>query len=190
MKKFILGLTVGLIIAGSIGVYAAIKIQADEIGYKDGTVASSLNDLYDIANQDLIDKMDGTISYDATHGSKTMGANTSLSLDAGNYIIIGISEYLSVMNAYAAGSQGITTTSAIGISTTAGSCEQLSSKFTRAVPTQAFLSTGKYLRNYMFMFTWKCKLPSSGTVTVTESSIGASDASNHGAISMQAIRID
>lgn len=46
MRKNILFFALGLIIAGSIGVYATIRIQADEIGYKDGTVEEALNDLY------------------------------------------------------------------------------------------------------------------------------------------------
>lgn len=46
MKKYIIGLITGLLIAGSIGVYAAIRIQASEIGYKDTTVEATLNDLY------------------------------------------------------------------------------------------------------------------------------------------------
>lgn len=40
----------GLVIAGSIGVYATIKIQSSEIGYKEGTVEDALNDLYSKAN--------------------------------------------------------------------------------------------------------------------------------------------
>ena len=47
MKKFIknnlLGFILGAIVFGSIGVYATIRIQADEIGYKDGTVEDALN---------------------------------------------------------------------------------------------------------------------------------------------------
>ena len=50
MKKYIIGLITGLIIAGAIGVYATIKVQLSEIGYKDGTVEDALNDLYDKAD--------------------------------------------------------------------------------------------------------------------------------------------
>lgn len=46
MKKNILFLILGLIIAGSVGVYASIKIRADEISYNDKTVEDALNDLY------------------------------------------------------------------------------------------------------------------------------------------------
>ena len=49
-KNSLLTFVIGLIIAGSIGVYASIKIQADEIGYKDGTVEDALNNLYTNAN--------------------------------------------------------------------------------------------------------------------------------------------
>ena len=48
--KIILAFLLGLVIAGSIGVYATIKIQASEIGYKDGTVESALNQLYNNIN--------------------------------------------------------------------------------------------------------------------------------------------
>lgn len=61
MKKFILNnlkvfiaiiLTAIICISGT--VYAAIRIQADEIGYKDGTVEDALNDLYVKSEDELI----------------------------------------------------------------------------------------------------------------------------------------
>ena len=45
-KNSLLTFVIGLIIAGSIGVYASIKIQSSEIGYKDGTVEDAIDDLY------------------------------------------------------------------------------------------------------------------------------------------------
>ena len=53
-KNPIFMLALGLIIAGSIGVYATIKIQADEIGYKEGTVEDALNDLYKTTESRII----------------------------------------------------------------------------------------------------------------------------------------
>lgn len=50
MKKYIIGFILGAIVFAGIGVYAAIKIQADEIGYKEGTVEDALNDLYSKTN--------------------------------------------------------------------------------------------------------------------------------------------
>ncbi len=44
--KIIIAFLLGLIISGSIGVYATIRMQADEIGYKDGTVEEALDYLY------------------------------------------------------------------------------------------------------------------------------------------------
>ena len=49
--KIIIAFALGLIIAGSIGVYAAIKMQASEIGYNDTTVDQALNDLYTTSNR-------------------------------------------------------------------------------------------------------------------------------------------
>ena len=48
LKSRIFAFVLGLVIAGSIGVYATIKMQADEIGYGDEgkTVADALDDLY------------------------------------------------------------------------------------------------------------------------------------------------
>ena len=46
MKKYIIGLLTGLIIATSIGVYAAIKYQASEIEYNDTPLDEVLDDLY------------------------------------------------------------------------------------------------------------------------------------------------
>ena len=47
-KIFLVVLTALICISGT--VYATIRIQADEIGYKDGTVEDVLNDLYTKAN--------------------------------------------------------------------------------------------------------------------------------------------
>ena len=47
MKKGILiGLIIGILLAGSIGTYAAIKLSSSEISYKDTTVEQTLNSLY------------------------------------------------------------------------------------------------------------------------------------------------
>ena len=47
-RIFLIVLTAMICISGT--AYAAIRIQADEIGYKDGTVEDALNDLYTNAN--------------------------------------------------------------------------------------------------------------------------------------------
>lgn len=44
--KIIIALLLGLIIAGSIGTYATIKMQASNIEYNNGTVEEALNELY------------------------------------------------------------------------------------------------------------------------------------------------
>ena len=46
MKDKLIGFIIGGIVFGSIGVYAAIKMQASEISYKDPTVEQTLNSLY------------------------------------------------------------------------------------------------------------------------------------------------
>lgn len=50
MKKNILFFILGAIVFSSITAYATIKYQANEIGYKDGTVEEALNDLYSKTN--------------------------------------------------------------------------------------------------------------------------------------------
>ena len=45
-KNSLLTFVVGLVIVGSIGVYATIKVQSSEIGYKDGTIKDALDYLY------------------------------------------------------------------------------------------------------------------------------------------------
>jgi len=47
--KVFVAIILTAIICISVTAYAAIRIQADEIGYKDGTVESALNDLYNLA---------------------------------------------------------------------------------------------------------------------------------------------
>lgn len=48
--KVFVAIILTAIICISVTAYAAIRIQADEIGYKDGTVEDALNDLYSIAS--------------------------------------------------------------------------------------------------------------------------------------------
>lgn len=48
MKKILFGILIGVILSGTIA-YATIKIQASEIGYKDGNVEDALNNLYNKA---------------------------------------------------------------------------------------------------------------------------------------------
>ena len=69
MKKNILFFILGLIIAGSIGVYATIKVQSSEIGYKDGTVEDALNDLYQAPTVKKICKLEDGYTAN-TIGSK------------------------------------------------------------------------------------------------------------------------
>ena len=86
-KNPIFMLALGLIIAGSIGVYATIKIQADEIGYKDGTVEEALNDLYGktqkSCSQDEIDDYDNK-TY--TQEGLTVYDNRVTILNGGYYV--------------------------------------------------------------------------------------------------------
>ena len=86
-KNPIFMLDLGLIVAGSIGVYATIKIQADEIGYKDGTVEDALNDLYGktqkSCSQDEIDDYDNK-TY--TQEGLTVYDNRVTILNGGYYV--------------------------------------------------------------------------------------------------------
>ena len=50
LKSRLFTFILGLIIAGGIGVYATSQILASDISYRNGTVESALNDLYDKAN--------------------------------------------------------------------------------------------------------------------------------------------
>ena len=70
MKKNIFFFIIGLIVAGSVGVYATIKIQANEIEYKDGTVESALNNLYS-----EVDKQTGSFTLNYEIGSNHDGQN-------------------------------------------------------------------------------------------------------------------
>ena len=45
-KELIIGIVIGVLLAGSIGAYAAIKLSSSEISYKDTTVEQTLNSLY------------------------------------------------------------------------------------------------------------------------------------------------
>jgi len=52
--KIIIAFVIGLIVAGSIGVYAAIYLQASDIRYDDTTVDQALNNLYIKADKPIL----------------------------------------------------------------------------------------------------------------------------------------
>lgn len=87
MKKNIFFFIIGLIVAGSVGVYATIKIQANEIEYKDGTVESALNNLYGSLNNafDI-----SNVYVESSSGYSQTSRNVIISLNKGKYIVVGL----------------------------------------------------------------------------------------------------
>ena len=85
--KIIIAFILGLIIAGSIGVYATIKIQASEIGYKDTTVEATLNDLYTLAGKNI---SFGNPIYSHYSGDQLENSEITLPLNKGKYIVSAI----------------------------------------------------------------------------------------------------
>ena len=83
--KIVLAFILGLIIAGSIGVYAVIKIQADEVGYQNTTVDQALNDLYTLATSPLSYT---AITPNSSQGERIATRNTSVTLNKGKYILV------------------------------------------------------------------------------------------------------
>ena len=81
--KIMIAFVLGALIFGGIGVYAAIKIQADEIGYKDGTVEAALNDLYDKADGKLGQTYS---SFNFGHERLTNMSTTINQLPKGKYL--------------------------------------------------------------------------------------------------------
>lgn len=76
-RIFLIVLTAIICISGS--VYATIRIQSSEIGYKDGTVEEALDDLYEKADDNYDDKtytQEGLFVYD----------NRVTILDGGYYV--------------------------------------------------------------------------------------------------------
>ena len=72
LKSRIFIFVLGLVIAGSIGVYATIKVQSSEIGYKDGTVEDALDDLYKKADTSKVATQVATLT---TQGATYTMAN-------------------------------------------------------------------------------------------------------------------
>lgn len=72
MKKYIIGILIGLIFATSIGVYAAIKYQASEIEYNNTPLDEVLDDLYSKASSGtkLCKFIDGTYGSKGNVGAK------------------------------------------------------------------------------------------------------------------------
>ena len=61
--KIIIAIIITIVVVTATSVYAAIKIRADEIEYKDGTVQDALNDLYNLSSNnssDMISSVDFT----------------------------------------------------------------------------------------------------------------------------------
>ena len=93
MKKIIktnLKVLVAVIITAIIciggSVYAAIRIQADEIGYKDGTVEDALNNLYSLAgNVNLSKYAELQSSYVSNAGSTSVTFND---VAEGDYVLL------------------------------------------------------------------------------------------------------
>ena len=108
MKKFMInniklfvGILIGAVIFGGLGVYATIKIQASEIGYKDTTVENTLNYLYnkiyidDAKFGDVIQLNDGT-SWVVLNSS----SDDSIRLMSTNFIKNNVTGELSGENLY------------------------------------------------------------------------------------------
>ena len=79
MKKIILAFILGLVIAGSVGVYATILCDSSEVTYDNTTVEAALNDLYERAENILTEEII-TIPY-----SITVGAGGDNSSNHANY---------------------------------------------------------------------------------------------------------
>ena len=88
MKKIFI-FVLGIVVAGSIGVYAGSRINADQITYLDKnnneiTVDTALNDLYDKADKNVTF---GTVTQKSSQGIRTASRSSSLTLNKGKYIV-------------------------------------------------------------------------------------------------------
>lgn len=95
MKKFIknniFGFIIGVVSCTAIvGVYA---ITASEVTYKETTVDSALDGLYEEVNKDLIDRIDLTSNFVYSVGYRTGPKTVSINVDSGSYIIVFTSGY-------------------------------------------------------------------------------------------------
>ncbi len=85
IKNPIFTFIIGLALATVVGVYA---INANEITYSDTTVDQALNTVYSSLNNKIVLNTFGTAEYNASYGKRLASRDTTLTLDAGKYIIL------------------------------------------------------------------------------------------------------
>ena len=94
MKKYNIGFIIGAIVFGSIGVYASIKYQASEIEYNNETLDNVLDELYNVTNKEVINKI--TIHLCTKHNANlNYGGNTIISF---NESLINAYDYFKIYN--------------------------------------------------------------------------------------------
>ena len=174
--KIILAFIMGAIIFGSIGVYATIKIQADEIGYGEPgkTVADALDDLYDKADKGL--NYDNIKSNGFTFQSRGTDTVSTIDLTTGKYIC-----------SYNTTFGGATTNSSYSVSSTTfyptvTGCDSLNNIKSNIKAVAASSSNTKNASNvdvyntaYGLLYTFTCEVNSNKTVTITHTTSTASN---------------
>ena len=113
MKKYVIGILTGLLIAGTIGVYAAIKYQASEIEYNDTPLDEVLDDLY-LKSQNSSSISSFEVTDDGLY-KNAEATSVSLTLDSDSYYFC---DYYSRSNSSGYSISGATQLTPVNISST------------------------------------------------------------------------
>lgn len=169
MKRFIknnlLGFILGAIVFGSIGVYATIRMQADQIVYGSGTVADALTNLYSNVTNDTINITENGIQQLDQYSKKLnvsipQGLTFKRMYATSEYVKNNVDANISVTGL----TIGKNYCAIIGRATTGGNNANFDDRgttFTNAISQK--------ISNYFYNF-----VPSSTTITITQSAVSFS----------------
>lgn len=165
--KLFIGIIVGAVISG-ISVYAlssnSVGFQPQDNNWSVSTVDEALNDLYEVRNQDLIDRLDLTINdTHAERNRSTTNTDSVINDLKGNYLVVW-SEGASNGSEPAKSSYNDDLGNDANTATIAfenGTCEQLFGKYTEKTATTSYTGSWKMV-NITYLKIYKCSFDEGG----------------------------
>ena len=167
MKKRIEGFILGALIFGSVGVYAAINIMANEIRYNNTTVADALNDLYINKSPSVIlNNITPTTSIERQTGEKISPLTITKNVSKGSYVVFAFVDAAANINdKLNAHYDGLDDTSDYFVlNSNSGTCTQLY-RYYDVHTTDNITSSGYFLLATWWR-EWKCDFTSDDTITL------------------------
>jgi len=183
----------GIMISG--GSVFAYSIAANEVVFnpentewKVTNVEEAVTDLYKYSRTNILEKLDLTSKEDTSYGARDAGRTVSVSLEAGNYLII-VNEANTTSN-NTGGTGGSDDSKKLTINYSNGSCEEISTQWVKGEPSDGFNCNGSisYYGSAMVSTVYNCSFTKNTTVTgISNTSTGASYAH---AMHINSIKLD